>query len=77
MPKILDIGRFRVDVHANDDNPHHLPHCHVYWDGDRHSSVVSLPDLVVLDGDDLPRAARRFLQANIVLLMGAWHRLNP
>lgn len=30
MPKILDNGKFRVYVYANDDNPHHLPHCHVY-----------------------------------------------
>jgi hypothetical protein len=25
MPKILDIGKFRVYVYANDDNRHHLP----------------------------------------------------
>jgi hypothetical protein len=29
MPKILDNGKFRVYIYANDDNPHHLPHCHV------------------------------------------------
>lgn len=29
MPKILDNGTFRVYVFANDDNQHHLPHCHV------------------------------------------------
>ena len=45
MPKILDSGKFRVYIYANDDNPHHLPHCHVYWDGNDHASVVSLPDL--------------------------------
>jgi hypothetical protein len=40
MPKILDNGKFRVYVYANDDNPPHLPHCHVYWDGDDHASAV-------------------------------------
>ncbi|MBI3821726.1 MAG: DUF4160 domain-containing protein [Planctomycetes bacterium] len=77
MPKILDNGRFRVYIYANDDNPHHLPHCHVYWDGDDKASVVSLPDLAVIAGDDLPKAARRFLQANVSILMAAWRRLNP
>ena len=77
MPKILDNGKFRVYVYANDDNPHHLPHCHVYWDGDDHASVVSLPDLVVIVGDTLPRAARRYLRANVDVLMAAWRRLNP
>jgi hypothetical protein len=77
MPKILDNGRFRVYIYANDANPHHLPHCHVYWDGDDHASVVSLPRLVVIAGDALPRAARRLLQDNVDLLMTEWVRLNP
>jgi hypothetical protein len=77
MPKILDNGKFRVYVYANDDNPHHLPHCHVYWNGDDHASVVSLPDLVVIAGEALPRAARRYLRANVDVLMAAWQRLNP
>jgi hypothetical protein len=50
MPKILDNGKFRVYVYANDDNPHHLPHCHVYWNGNDHASVVSLPDLGLIAG---------------------------
>ena len=62
MPKILDSGRFRVYVYANDGNPHHLPHCHVYWNGDDHASVVSLPDLGGIVGDALPRAALRYLR---------------
>lgn len=77
MPKILDNGTFQVYVYANDDNPHHLPHCHVYWDGDDHASVVSLPDLIELVGDALPRLARRYLQANVDDLMAAWRQLNP
>jgi hypothetical protein len=77
MPKVLDNGTYRVYVYANDDNPHHLPHCHVYWDGNDHASVVSLPDLVVIAGEALPRAARRFLRANVDLLLAAWQRLNP
>jgi Domain of unknown function (DUF4160) len=77
MPKILDNGRFRVYVYANDDNPHHLPHCHVYWDGDERASVVSLPDLTEIAGDSLPRAARRYLEANVDILVDAWQRLNP
>ncbi len=43
MPKILDNGTFRIYVYANDDNPHHLPHCHVYWNGQDHASVVFCP----------------------------------
>ena len=77
MPKILDNGRFRVFIYANDDNSHHLPHCHVYWNGNDFASVVSLPDLVEIVGDPLPRPARRFLQDNVDLLMAAWQRLNP
>lgn len=77
MPKILDNGSFRVYIYANDDNPHHLPHCHVYWDGDDQASVVSLPDLVVIAGDRLPRKARRFLEDNIGTLVDAWNQLNP
>jgi len=69
MPKILDNGRFRVYIFANDDNPHHLPHCHVYWDGNDHASVVSLPDLGMIVGETLPRTARRFLRANLAVLM--------
>ena len=58
MPRILDNGKLRVYVYANDDNPHHLPHCQVYWNGDDHASVVSLPDLMVIAGEALSRAAR-------------------
>jgi hypothetical protein len=75
MPKILDNGTFRVYIYANDDNPHHLPH--VYWDGDDQASVVSLPDIGVIAGAALPRAARRFLRANVDVLVAAWRRLNP
>lgn len=57
MPKILDNGKFRVYVYASDDNPHYLPHCHVYWNGNDHASVVSRPDLAVVAGEALPRAA--------------------
>lgn len=63
MPKILDNGTFRVYVFANDDNQHHLPHCHVYWDGHDRARSVSLPDLGVIVGDALPRRARRWLEA--------------
>ena len=77
MPKILDDGRYRVYVYANDSSPHHLPHCHVYWDGDARSSVVSLPDLGLIVGDRLPRAARKLLLANVALLLARWHALNP
>jgi hypothetical protein len=77
MPKILDNGTFGVYVYANDQNRHHLAHCHVYWDGNDHASVVSLPDLVVVVGDNLPRAARRYLRANVDALTAAWRRLNP
>jgi hypothetical protein len=77
MPKILEEGKFRVYVYANDDHPHHLPHCHVYWDGTDRASVVSLPDLSVIVGEALPRAARRLLRANVEILLAAWRRLNP
>lgn len=77
MPKILDNGRFRAYIYANDANPHHLPHCHVYWNGSDHASVVSLPDLAVIAGENISRAARRYLQANLDVLMAAWRRLNP
>jgi hypothetical protein len=77
VPKVLDNGKLRVYVYANDHNPHHLPHCHLYWDGNEHASVVSLPDLAVIVGEALPRASRRYLRANVDALMAAWRRLNP
>ena len=77
MPKVLDDGTYRVYVYAHDSNPHHLPHCHVYWDGNDRASVVSLPDLDLIAGDPLPRAARRLLVANLALLLAQWHALNP
>ena len=77
MPKVLDNGTFQVYVYANDDNPHHLPHCHVYWDGHERASVVTLPDIGMLAGDELPRKARRYLKTNVDILLDVWHRLNP
>lgn len=77
MPRILDDGTYRACIYANDDNPHHLPHCHVYWNGDDHASVVSLPDLGVIVGDALPRRARKLLADNVSLLLAQWHALNP
>jgi len=77
MPKVLDDGTHQVYVFGNDSNPHHLPHCHVYWDGHDCSSVVSIPDLSLIVGDRLPRAARRLLAANVPLLLAQWHALNP
>jgi|GEM_PF-2612478 len=49
----------------------------VYWDGDDRASVASLPDLAVIAGELLPRAARRYLRANVAVLLTAWRRLNP
>jgi hypothetical protein len=77
MPRVLDDGTYRVCIYANDDNPHHLPHCHVYWNGDDHASVVSLPDLGVIVGDALPRRARALLADNVAMLLAQWHALNP
>jgi Domain of unknown function (DUF4160) len=74
---VLDNGTFRVYVYANDDHPHHLPHCHVYWDGNDYASVVGLPDLIVIVGERLPRQARKYLRDNITVLMNAWNQLNP
>jgi hypothetical protein len=75
MLKMLDNGTYPAYVYA--DNPHHLPHRHVYWDGNDHASVVSLPDLGVIVGEALLRAARRYLRANVDVLMAAWRQLNP
>ena len=77
MPKMLDDGKYRVYIYANDSNPHHLPHCHVYWSGLEYASVVSLPGLQVIVGDPLPRSAARLLADNVALLMAHWHALNP
>ncbi len=77
MPKVLDTGKYRVYLYANDNNPHHLPHCHVYGDGFDKASVVSLPDLNVIVGHSLPRTARRLLVENVALLVAQWHALNP
>ena len=77
MPKVLDNGTFHIYVYPNDANPHHLPHCHVYWDGFDRASVVSLPDLGILVGEPLPRKARRFVRDNMDALVAAWNQMNP
>jgi hypothetical protein len=64
-------------VYANDDNPHHLPHCHVYWNGNDHAGVVSLPDLNIIVGEQPPRRARKLLAENVGVLIAQWHALNP
>ena len=75
MVRVLQRGRFSVSIYDEFGERHHLPHCHVRWpDGD---AQVELPTLIVLDGDDLPRAAVDLLRANLAELRRVWNRLNP
>lgn len=56
-------GGVVVSVHMERGGRRHAPHCHVRWqDGD---ASVRLPDLVVLDGDALPRRVRHTLLAHL------------
>lgn len=75
MVKVVQRGRFSIYVYAESGQPHHLPHCHVYWsDGE---SVIGLARLSVLSGPPLPAAARELLRDYLADAKRAWTRLNP
>jgi hypothetical protein len=75
MVRIAARNNIRIYVYANEaGQPHHAPHCHVYWpDG---SSVVALDSLSVLRGDALTRAARVLLEEHALAARIAWEELN-
>jgi hypothetical protein len=73
--RVVQRGRFSVYVYAEAGQPHHQPHCHVYWrDGE---SVVDLVRLSVLAGQPLPPAARELIRDHLVDITNAWTLLNP
>lgn len=75
MVRVVQSGRFSIYVYVERGERHHLPHCHVRWsDG---STAVRLPDLIVLGGDPLPRAAVLLLDEHRTALTNEWNRLNP
>lgn len=71
---VLDSGRFSVYVYDEVGQPHHLPHCHVRWEGN--DTSVALPTLIVLAGKPLPKAAMKLLLANLDKIYEAWDQLN-
>lgn len=72
--KVLEVGRFSVYVYYEVGQPHHLPHCHVRWEGK--DTVIALPSLKVLAGESLPKAGRQLLIANLEEIVEAWGELN-
>jgi len=75
MPTVVREGSIRVRVHSEENEPHHLPHCHVDWPNGRAS--ISLPRLILLDGTELTRQARRVVEDNMEAIKHAWNELNP
>lgn len=75
MIKVVQRGRFRVYVYAEEGHRHHIAHCHVQWSNG--ATSVALRTLLVLDGDPLPAAARVLLDAHVAELRAAWNALNP
>jgi len=75
MVRIVARDKIRIYVYANEaGQPHHTPHCHVYWaEG---SSVVALDSLGVLRGDALTRAARVLIEEYAHAARAAWEELN-
>ena len=75
MVLVLRRGRFKVYVYDETGGRHHLPHCNVRWsDG---NAQVSLPDLDLLAGTPLPRAALELVFEGLDELIGAWDTYNP
>lgn len=75
MVRVAQRGRFSIYVYVERGERHHLAHCHVRWsDG---TTPVALPDLFVLGGDPLPRAAMLLLEEHRTALVDAWNLLNP
>lgn len=75
MPTVLRLGSINVIVHIERAERHHHAHFHV--EGLRLSSSVRIPDLLVLDGDSLPRRVRLLLRDNMEAIRLAWNELNP
>lgn len=75
MVRIAARDNVRIYVYGNEaGQPHHTPHCHVYWpDG---SCVVALDSLSVLRGDAMTRAARVLLEENARTARLVWEELN-
>jgi hypothetical protein len=74
MVKVVERGRFKVYIYETGGR-HHLPHCHVRWsDGD---TSIALPGLTVIEGDPLPRVARKLLDEYSDELEDVWNVLNP
>jgi methyl coenzyme M reductase subunit C len=75
LPEILRIDGYVVCVYCEGGARHHLPHCHVKWQGKE--AVVSLPILRLIVGDAVPAAGMQIVAENIALLIQEWERLNP
>lgn len=76
MPTVFEYGNFAVKVYFSDTDRHHLPHCHVWVEGESIASV-SLTTLTPLVGGPLPRRISRVLEARIDEIWEAWHEHNP
>ena len=75
MVRIVARDKIRIYVYANEaGQPHHTPHCHVYWP--EGCSVVALDSLSVLRGDPLTRAARVLTEEHVQAARLAWEELN-
>ena len=73
--RVFQSGSYLVYVYRELQQPHHLPHCHVYWDGG--GTVVALPTLSLLAGPWLPASARRLLSERLDEIWDCWVTLNP
>ena len=74
MVKVAERGGYSVHVYAEAGEPRHRPHCHVRWP--EGWVAVTLPDLTVLAGAQLPPTALELLQDQIVGPSGATPTLS-
>lgn len=72
--KVLSHGKFAVYVYEELGHRHKLPHCHVRWD--ENDTSVAIFTLTKLAGPNLPRQARKLLQANLEAIWQGWEELN-
>ncbi|MHB0965785.1 MAG: DUF4160 domain-containing protein [Bellilinea sp.] len=74
--KVIDDGFIVVKVYSNESiQRHHLPHFHIYWPGG--STVMTLPTLEIIVGNDPPKRAWQLVRDNLEKICDSWNLLNP
>lgn len=73
--RVIADGYFTIYVYASEViQRHHLPHCHIRSPAGE--TVVALPNLTLLAGENLNRRAKTLLYENLEEIYEAWNKLN-